>query len=161
MTVRKQDQQKRRRAEIECVLADILSNPHVEEMKRYVQHGSVSTYSHCERVAEASYRIDRTLHLHSNLDTLLKGAMLHDFFLYDWHTGDGSHDLHGFTHAEKACANAKRYFDINRDIYRVIFCHMWPLNLSRIPKSREAWIVCIADKYVSLLETVFGRSSGR
>ena len=144
--------------ELQTILSDIQSDDHVQEMKKYIQHGSVTTYEHCERVAKLSHKIDRLLSLHSNQKTLLTGAMLHDFYLYDWHKEDnGEHRLHGFHHAEKACANAKRYFDIDEETMHVIRSHMWPLNLKRIPLSKEAWIVCIADKCVSLHETLFRR----
>jgi uncharacterized protein len=127
-------------------------------MKRYVQHGSVSTYQHCISVTRLSQRIDRLLHLHSDRRTLTTGAMLHDFYLYDWHHKDGgTHRLHGFRHADTAARNARAYFHIDDRVRHVIECHMWPLNLTRIPHSREAWIVCAADKAVSLYETLFRR----
>jgi HD superfamily phosphodiesterase len=50
-------------------------------MKKYIQHGSVTTYEHCEKVAEVSHKIDQMLSLHCNQNTLLTGAMLHDFYL--------------------------------------------------------------------------------
>lgn len=91
-------------------------------------------------------------------DTLLKGAMLHDFYLYDWHEEDGgTHKLHGFRHAKAARENARQYLHTNEKINDVIDSHMWPLNLKKVPKSREAWVVCIADKLVSLHETIFRR----
>ncbi len=143
---------------IERTLSEIISDCHVQKMKHFQQHGCVSTYEHCESVVEQSYKINRILHLNSDMDTLLKGALLHDFYLYDWHEeDDGSHRRHGFIHAERACLNAKHYFDVNEKIQHVIWCHMWPLNIRRIPKSREAWIVCVADKYVSFYETLFKR----
>ena len=61
------------------------------------------------------------------------------------------------THAKAACLNARRYFHIDDRTSRVISCHMWPLNPEKIPRSREEWIVCIADKCVSLHETLFKR----
>ena len=67
--------------------------------------------------------------------------MLHDFYLYDWHKDDGTHPLHGFTHAKDACKNAKAYFNVDDRTGRVIANHMWPLNLLSVPKSREEWIV--------------------
>lgn len=144
--------------EIEEILSEIQSDVNVQKMKQFIQHGIVSTYEHCENVARLSYAIDSRFLLHSDLKVLLTGAMLHDFYLYDWHEkGDGSHNLHGFTHAKRACDNAKKYFNIDDKTYHVIYCHMWPLNPERIPMSKEAWIVCIADKWVSLQESLFRR----
>ena len=86
------------------------------------------------------------------------GALLHDFYLYDWHDDDGgSHRLHGFTHPEQARQNAVEVFDIDEKEQEIIRTHMWPLTLSAIPKSREAAIVCLADKWCSLQETLFMR----
>ena len=140
------------------LLSELQEDPHVQEMKHFIQHGKVSTYEHCEQVARLSYEINRRLSLHADLKTLLTGAMLHDFFLYDWHADDGgAHRLHGFTHPESACRNAKKNLNIDDDTAHVIRSHMWPLTLRQIPSSREAWIVCLADKYVSLQETLFKR----
>lgn len=81
----------------DTILSELQSNDHVRKMKQYIQHGTVSTYDHCKSVAELSYRIDRCFSLRSDLNVLLTWAMLHDFYLYDWHeAGDGSHRLHGF-----------------------------------------------------------------
>ena len=140
------------------ILSEIESERIVQEMKQYTQHGKISTYEHCKNVAKLSYRIDRRLFLHSDLRVLLTGAMLHDFYLYDWHSEDeGMHNLHGFTHAETACINAQKYFNIDTKTSQVIYCHMWPLNPRRVPKSKEGWIVCFADKCISLYETLFMR----
>lgn len=148
----------KREAEVDEILSELTSNSIVQEMKKYISHGNVSTYEHCSNVANLSYKIDRRLSLHSNLNVLLVGAMLHDFYLYDWHSyDDGSHRFHGFKHARFACANAKKYFDIDDRTNRVIACHMWPLNIKKLPKSKEEWIVCIADKCISLNETLFKR----
>ena len=37
------------------VLRDLESDKHVQQMKNYTQHGKVSTYEHCERVARLSF----------------------------------------------------------------------------------------------------------
>ncbi|SEA00729.1 uncharacterized protein SAMN02745687_01391 [Lachnospiraceae bacterium NK3A20] len=145
---------------VDSILSVFYSDCKVREMKKYIQHGRVSTYEHCRNVARLSYDINRLLFLRSDLNVLLTGAMLHDFYLYDWHRDDnGSHRLHGFTHAETARRNAEKYFHIDDKTSQVIYCHMWPLNLRRIPTSREAWIVCIADKCVSFHETLFQRKN--
>ena len=144
--------------EIERILSGLKSDPRVLKMKNFRQHGKVSTYEHCNSVMRLSYCLDKRFGSKADKETLLKGAMLHDFYLYDWHHKDnGTHDWHGFIHADRALKNAEKYFNISDRVKDVIFSHMWPLNISRIPKSREAWIVCLADKCVSLYESVFLR----
>ena len=41
----------------------------------------------------------------------------------------------------------------------MIFSHMWPLNLTRLPKTREAWVLTLADKKISFLETLTQRKN--
>lgn len=144
--------------ELHEILSGLQKNHYVLKMKEYKQHGRITTYDHCEHVARLSYKLNRALHLNANVKTLVTGAMLHDFFLYDWHADDnGTHKLHGFTHAEAACKNAEKFFHIDKETRHVIYCHMWPLNIGHLPRSKEAWIVCMADKWESLKETLFKR----
>jgi len=88
--------------------------------------------------------------------SLVRGALLHDYFLYDWHEKDASHKWHGFHHAKKACENAARDIpDLNEIEKDMIKCHMFPLNIVP-PKYMEGWILCCADKICSGAETVKG-----
>ena len=87
-----------------------------------------------------------------HLEELIRGALLHDYFLYDWHEKDAGHSLHGFTHPGKALINACEDFnltDIEKDVIRK---HMFPLTLIP-PRYRETVIVCMADKICSVYET--------
>lgn len=146
------------RQKMDKILKDLQSDKRVQQMKNFTQHGRINTFDHCDSVARLSCSLNRKFHLKADVTTLVKGAMLHDFYLYDWHNQDnGEHRLHGYHHAEKARENAEKYFDVDEDVQHIIYCHMWPLNLTHIPMSREAWIVCLADKYVSLRETVMER----
>ena len=146
------------RIHLNGLLEEYKRNPKVQEMKRYIQHGSISTYEHCVSVTRVSYWLNKRLHLGADEKTLVTGAFLHDFYLYDWHdTGDGSHRLHGYRHADRACDNAVKVFSVNKEIRKIIKCHMWPLNISRLPLTRAALIVCLADKYCSTIETFFMR----
>lgn len=83
---------------------------------------------------------------------MVRGALLHDFFMYDWHDPGNLRLLHGFTHAREALSTAQKQFELN-DIERdVIRKHMFPLNIA-LPRYRETVIVTIADKVSAVLET--------
>ena len=125
--------------------------------KGFIQHGSTSVYEHCFHVACESLMLASRMRRAVNERAMVRGALLHDYFLYDWHHTPEGHGLHGFTHPAVAADNARRYFRANARTCGVIASHMWPLTLRHIPTSREAWLVCAADKYVSLKETLFHR----
>ena len=131
-----------------------LSHEKVKEMRGFIQHGSMDTYTHCLQVARMSFYLNRHLKLRADEEALVAGALLHDFYLYDWHEKDPSHRLHGFFHPAKACENAVRYFDVGPREQHIIRTHMWPLTLRSVPLSREAVLVCLADKWCSALETI-------
>lgn len=142
------------RKRIREILSHYMSCEEVQSMKQYVQHGSTSTYEHCMNVVRLSYWLNCRFHLNTDERSLLVGALLHDFYLYDWHEKSNWHRLHGFYHPSRACRNARKIFEINDLEADIIENHMWPLTLRHLPKSREAAIVCLADKCCSLLETV-------
>ena len=132
----------------------------VQEMKKYVQHGDVSVYDHVNDVAHTAYKIAHALKIRFDEKVLIEGALLHDFFGYDWHEDKVKRklfDMHGYTHAKRARERAVKYFGIDRKTQHVIETHMWPLTLRSFPRTREAIIVCLADKIVSTRETVMGK----
>lgn len=98
--------------------------------------------------------IAKKLHIKVDRKALVRGALLHDYFLYDWHEKGGGHKLHGFRHPYSALRNASRDFKLNNIEENVILRHMFPLTPIP-PKCREAWIVCMADKYCSAKETMY------
>ena len=138
-------------------MRSILTHPLMLDSMKYVQHGNISVYTHSVMVAYYSERLAAKLRSKCSRESLVKGALLHDFFMYDWHIPRSSpkqYGLHGFTHPVIAAKNAKEHFDVTRREYDVIIRHMWPLTITRIPKNREGWLVCAIDKYCSLLETL-------
>jgi len=127
----------------------------MQESKNHVHHGEVSVYSHSVSVAKHSYRfarmLEKSLGVKFNKLSLVRGALLHDFFQYDWH--DDWDLLHGWKHPRAALKNADELFDLTLRERDIIRKHMWPMTLLNFPTCREAWLVCFADKYCSLLET--------
>ncbi len=132
------------------VLGELANTPSVQKMKKYIQHSDISTYRHCLRVTKKSLILARLFKLNVNREELIRGAMLHDYFLYDWHTR-GDH-LHGYHHPHIAARNAHRDFNLNSKELNIIESHMWPLTLFHFPRSTEAALVCIADKLCSTEE---------
>ena len=129
----------------------------------FVQHGDVSVYAHVCAVALESCRIARAferVHVSCDRRALVRGALLHDYFLYDWHVPDPSHRWHGFTHPYAALRNAERDYALGPRERNVIVRHMFPL-VPVPPGCREAWVVCLADKVCALRETLAGRVPAR
>lgn len=127
-------------------------------LRTYIQHGSVTTYDHVCRVAQTAWRWARRSGLPVCESELLRGALLHDYYLYDWHGGPNR--LHAVNHPVIAATNACEDFELSLREENIIAAHMWPLPplpWSRVPQSREAWLVCAADKWCSLAETLLMR----
>ncbi|WP_312649571.1 HD domain-containing protein [Aminipila sp.] len=136
----------------ESCLEQIGSHKHYAELKEYVQHGNTSVYEHSVRVAYCSLRTAELLGIISHKEELIRGALLHDYFLYDWHEKDKSHRLHGFKHPYEALKNAESDFELSTRERNIIVRHMFPL-VPIPPNCMEGWIVCLVDKYCSFIET--------
>lgn len=136
--------------------ADILNSENFKSTKAYIQHGNMTVQEHCINVAKTSLAICDKFRIKCSTRDLVRGALLHDYFLYDWHKTDTikTHNLHGFFHPGKALKNAKKEYQLTRRQEDIIKKHMWPLTVAP-PVCREAWIVTIADKYCSLMETLY------
>ena len=136
---------------------DILQSEEYIKLKSFIQHGNVTVYEHCLHVALCAIKLGRVLGVHCKERELVRGALLHDYFLYDWHNSEAPGNihpkLHGFYHPGIALRNATRDFVLSEREKDIIRKHMWPLTINP-PRCREAWIVCIADKYSSTLETL-------
>ena len=128
-------------------------NSRFDELKLYTQHGHTSVYEHCVNVACLSLWICEKTGIKVNMYSLVKGALLHDYFLYDWHIPDKTHRLHGFTHPAVALKNASEVFELSATEKDIIKKHMFPLTPVP-PRFKESWIVTISDKICSAMETL-------
>ena len=140
-----------------AILSDVKKDSRFRMTKDFIQHGSTTVMSHCINVAYTAYYISHKLNIKVDEEELIRGALLHDYFLYDWHDGEAPGNihpkLHGFYHPGIALRNATRDFTLSEREKEIIKKHMWPLTV-KPPKCREAWVVCLADKYASTLETL-------
>ena len=141
------------RARQEAYIRSFATRPEVRRMEQFVQHGNTSCLLHCVAVAHVSFAIARALHLRVREEALSRGALLHDFFLYDWHQRKRApHEpMHAFYHPIAALENARRVFELSEVECDIIRKHMFPLTPVP-PRYREGWLVVLADKVCSVYE---------
>ncbi len=136
------------------IIKDIYKHEEFMKLKHFFHHNS-SIYAHVRDVAYFTYRTAKYLKL--DYRSAARGALLHDFFLYDWRNHDEPElhrdKYHGVEHPRIALANAEKYFQLNDIEKDIIVKHMWPLTIVP-PKYKESYIVTFADKYLSSREFI-------
>lgn len=127
-------------------LSDFASRPELEAMKKNPQHKGNTSFAHCVAVADMSYKMAEMMGLEVDMESLVHGAMMHDFYLYDTKTMPYSDYEHSLVHPKKALENAEKVLPLNDREKNIILSHMWPIPGTPIPRYPEAWLVCLADK---------------
>lgn len=132
-------------------IKDILSTEQIIKLKYYRHHYSSNRLQHCLNVAYYSYISCLKLGLDSS--SAARAGLLHDMFYYDTKNirkkqGETPHNKR---HPAIALCNAKQYFDLNEIEEDIILKHMWPIT-HITPKFAESYVVCLVDKYVSVME---------
>ena len=137
--------------EFDEIIKDITENSNVSALKDHIQHINSSRYAHCKEVAFYTFLICKKL----NLDYIsaARGAMLHDFYFYDWRNKhvEGQKKFHLFRHPRIALENALDIFKLNDLEKDIIAKHMWPLTISLL-RFAESYIVTFVDKYCATKE---------
>lgn len=119
----------------------------------FMQHGDTSVLLHCVAVAFYSAWMLDLLHVRYDLQALVRGALLHDFFLYDWHKRKRARGerMHAFSHPSAALENARSYVPLSQKEENIILRHMFPVTPVP-PATREGFAVCLTDKFCALYE---------
>ena len=139
--------------QLEKVYQAFLNDEKILRMKEISMHRGSNCYEHSFKVAKKAIR--KSLRRKDvNLEVVLLGSILHDYYLYDWRKDRSKLKKHGKNHPEIAISNATRDFDISNDVKKVIKSHMWPINIKEYPKSKEAKLVSISDKEVTIGESL-------
>ncbi|MFQ7076676.1 MAG: HD family phosphohydrolase [Christensenellaceae bacterium] len=133
-------------------LRPYLEHESVLKMKAYVQHGDVSTYRHCLNVACYSLYLARKWRWMVDEESLVVGA----FCTTSIATGISAsgRTASRVCHTALAAKNARETFGVSDKIYYIIRTHMYPLTPMWMPRSKEGWLVCLADKYCATHETM-------
>ncbi len=133
------------------VAKPLIEHEEFQKMK-YIKHHNNSVYDHVLSVAYQSYLISYKLGF--DWQSTIRGALLHDFFLYRFERYFGIKlfiDIykHVKNHPIVALENAEKYFVLNEVEKDIIKKHMFPC---RIPKYKESWVVSFVDKYLAIYE---------
>ena len=134
-------------------LRELFCNSRLKMLMDFTQHGDTTCLAHTIAVVYCALAIARLLRLRVNKRELIRGGILHDYFLYDWHDGEKERRIHGFTHPRLALENAENDFLLSRRERDIIRKHMFPLTV-KPPAYREAWLICLADKICACREAV-------
>lgn len=133
----------------------LLKEGRLEKCKNFIQHSDISVYQHCCHVAYVSCVLCMKMGIHVSWNEMIRGALLHDYFLYDWH--DPSRPAvdfrHAFGHPTLAMRNALADYKLTRKEMQIIQRHMFPLTPIP-PTCREGWIIVLADKICTILEVL-------
>ena len=128
-------------------------NPILNKVYSTPQHRTSNTYRHLCLVTKECLRYAIKKHLDLDYHSLIRGAFLHDLFFYNWRVDKGSRKHHLTHHPMIALENAKNAFpDLNKIEEDIILNHMWPITITKYPKSLEAKIVSLMDKKVTWIE---------
>lgn len=133
-------------------LERLLADPRIRKLESFPQHNGSNTLKHCEAVAERSFELAEKLGWDIDEKELARGAMLHDYYQYVIKEQGISAYKHGTSHPAIAMTKADKDFKLTRKEKNIIRGHMWPLTFLHPPKSREALLVCLADKDVAAKE---------
>ncbi len=142
------------RREFVTLAREILRGGRYAEMKQYYSHSDITVYTHCIKVAVAAFGFAVKHGIPCDKRALVRGALLHDYYLYDWHDPNKGFRWHGFKHHRFALRNAEHDFPLTRREREIIRAHMFPLTFWCVPRCREAWLVTIADKIIATEETL-------
>lgn len=139
--------------EVIACLREMIKESRLRRMNKFVQHGDTSCLVHTVGVVYCALYLADKMHISVNKRELIRGGILHDYFLYDWHDGKPERRIHGFTHAGISLRNAERDFELTARERDIIKKHMFPLTVVP-PVYREGWLICIADKICAVRESL-------
>lgn len=121
------------------------------KLKQFKHHGNISTYTHVVKVAYLSFRYAVKKNIKIHKEELIRSALLHDLYFYDWHDKHNGVHLHGLFHPKKAVKNATLLYNITKKERRHMIHHMFPLTILP-PTTKEGWLICIFDKVAAKLD---------
>lgn len=136
------------------LVRDIINSEQYRVIDKYPHHNEYTRLDHCLHVSYSAYLFFKKHEPgYRFLREACRGALLHDYFLYEWHTENPFPVpcMHAWKHPEWAYKDAKKHFKLNPVERDVILKHMYPVTPIP-PLTKAAWTVVMFDKYWALRE---------
>ncbi len=141
--------------------SEFMQIPEFSQGFKQTHHYNTTVSDHSIHVAEISAKIGNFLNtkmgMHFSLNTLIRGALLHDIGIVGARKKkikEMGHCL-AIYHPLKSAEIAQNYLDnLSKREKNLIETHMFPLSL-HLPKYKESWIVILADN-IAVIKDMFG-----
>ncbi len=125
--------------------SDLLRNPLVQGMTQYHHHRAIDTHYHSMFVAYRVLKLCTLLNVTQDRREIVRAALLHDFYLYEWYT-EKHDENHIYYHPKESVRNIEAHFGALTPMQRnMILSHMFPLSVEK-PHCVGAWLLTAADK---------------
>lgn len=138
---------------LRTLIADLDRTGRLALARAAIQHGSTTVFAHCVKVACFSLFLANKLHIPVNTHALLRGCPHPRLLPVRLARKERRTPLPRVHPPSHSAENAQEDFMLTPVEKDIIARHMFPL-CPIPPRCREAWLVCAADKYCALLETV-------
>lgn len=135
--------------EFEFYIQDLLELPDVQRLHQTNAHWRRDRFAHCFAVGKLSYRLAKLFH--ANVATAARGGFLHDW--YHGHQPERKRFVNADQHHFRISHEAASKYGEHPSVLHAIRTHFWPWGRT-IPKTREAWIVWMADNIIWLDDIV-------
>lgn len=129
--------------------SDILGSELFEKARLQTHHLTSDVASHSINTALFCiliYNLFRLFNVKLNIKLMVVAALVHDLGILGRYEKFASQKECLREHAGESITTVKRSFpEVDAQVYDVIGSHMYPIG-DRVPDSREAWVLTIADK---------------
>ncbi len=131
------------------IVCDMMADEDVLSMEELPRHGKESNcLHHSLAVAYMSFLVCKKMNW--DYKAAARAGLLHDFALGEWERENRSVQRL-WKHPHKALQNAQNKYALSQKEEDIIVKHMWPLT-RQLPRHRESYVVCFADKLCALME---------
>ena len=137
---------------IECL--DQVPRNICRAMFKHKHHKVSNTGDHSILVAIEALKIGKLCGFRRNqLKTVVQAAVWHDVGIVNSYDIYRNWPERNKKHPIRSCNLYKEFVkDFNPKVCDIINTHMWPFGIRNIPKSKEAWVLNIADNIASIKE---------